>query len=155
MTTFDFSPLYRNSVGFDRLAALLSSANRLEQNASYPPYNIRNVDDNRYLITMAVAGFSEADLDITSEQNTLTVKGKRSEEEEDEGTYLHRGIANRSFERRFNLADYVRVSGAKLENGMLHIALEREIPEAMRPRKIEIQSSGRLIDVDTKDQKAA
>lgn len=153
MTTFDFTPLYRTSVGFDRLASLLSSANRLEQNGGYPPYNIRTVEENRYEITMAVAGFSEADLEITSEQNTLMVSGNRPEEDEEGSTYLHRGIANRSFERRFNLADYVRVTGARLENGLLHIALEREIPEAMRPRKIDIQSTGRLIDMDKESKK--
>ena len=153
MSNFDFSPLFRTSVGYDRLAHMLNSAHRLEQSGGYPPYNIQSLDENDYLITMAVAGFSEADLDITSEQNTLTVRGKRADDE-DEGQFLHRGIANRSFERRFNLADHVRVTGARLENGLLHISLEREIPEAMRPRKIDIQSTGRLIDLD-KEEKAA
>ena len=116
MTTFDFSPLYRTSVGFDRLASLLSSAQRVEQGA-YPPYNILAVDENHYQISMAVAGFGEGDLELTTEQNVLTVKGKRAEDEETEGRFLHRGIANRAFERRFNLAYYVRVTAAKLENG--------------------------------------
>ena len=147
MTTFDFSPLYRTSVGFDRLASLLSSAQRVEQGA-YPPYNILAVDENHYQISMAVAGFGEGDLELTTEQNVLTVKGKRTEDEETDGRFLHRGIANRAFERRFNLADYVKVTAAKLENGLLHIQLEREIPEAMKPRKIEITGAGRLIDVD-------
>lgn len=151
MTTFDFSPLYRTSVGFDRLAALLSSATRLEQGNSYPPYNIRTTGENQYQITMAVAGFSEADLDISTEQNKLSVTGNRAQEEED-GNFLYRGIATRSFERRFNLADYVRVTGAQLENGLLHISLERELPEAMKPRNIEIKSTGRLIEVDQKDK---
>lgn len=153
MTTFDFSPLYRTSVGFDRLASLLSSAQRAEQNG-YPPYNIRALDENQYQITMAVAGFSGEELDITTEQNVLKIAGNREETDED-GNFLHRGIATRSFERRFNLADYVKVTGATLENGLLHIELEREIPEAMKPRKIEIASSGgRLLGVN-KDDKAA
>ena len=156
MTTFDFSPLYRTSVGFDRLASLLSSAQRVEQGA-YPPYNILAVDENHYQITMAVAGFGEADLDLTTEQNVLTVKGQRADEQDADGRYLHRGIANRAFERRFNLADYVRVTAAKLENGLLHIQLEREIPEAMKPRKIELTTGGRLLNVDSADsaEKAA
>ena len=155
MTTFDFSPLYRTSVGFDRLASMLSSASRVEQGNGYPPYNIRALDENHYRITMAVAGFSQAELDITSEQNVLTVTGKRQDEEDGDSNYLHRGIATRTFERRFNLADYVRVTGASLENGLLHIELEREIPEAMKPRKIEIESGGRLLDIETKEEKAA
>ncbi len=145
MTTFDFSPLYRTSVGFDRLATLLSSATRLEQGNGYPPYNIQSTGDNQYQITMAVAGFAEADLSINTEQNKLTVTGNRASDEED-GKFLYRGIATRSFERRFNLADHVRVTGARLENGLLHIHLERELPEAMKPRTIEIESSGRLIE---------
>ncbi len=157
MTTFDFSPLYKTSIGFDRLANLLSSAQRLEQGGGYPPYNILAEDENHYRITMAVAGFGEDDLEITSEQNTLTVSGKRAEDEEDgEGRYLHRGIATRAFERRFNLADHVKVTGASLQNGLLHISLQREIPEAMKPRKIEIGSGRtRLIDVKKEGQEAA
>lgn len=156
MTTFDFSPLYRTSIGFDRLANLLSSAQRVEQGSGYPPYNILAEDENRYRISMAVAGFGEDDLEITSEQNTLTVTGKRAEEGEDAGRFLHRGIANRAFERRFNLADHVRVTGASLENGLLHIDLEREIPEAMKPRKIEIGTrNARLIDVKKDEEEKA
>lgn len=155
MTTFDFSPLYRTSVGFDRLASLLSSASRLDQGNGYPPYNIKAEDENRYQITMAVAGFGREDLDITTEQNTLTVSGKREQEAEDEGEFLYRGIATRSFQRRFNLADHVRVSGAELSNGMLHIFLERELPEAMKPRKIEIEKADRrLIDASREDKAA-
>jgi molecular chaperone IbpA len=150
MTTFDFSPLYRTSVGFDRLATLLSSATRLEQGNGYPPYNIQSTGENQYQITMAVAGFAEADLSINTEQNKLTVTGNRASDEE-EGKFLYRGIATRSFERRFNLADHVRVTGARLENGLLHIQLERELPEAMKPRTIEIESSGRLIENESKD----
>jgi len=157
MTTFDFSPLYRTSIGFDRLASLLSSAQRLEQNGGYPPYNILAEDENHYRITMAVAGFGKDELEITSEQNTLTVSGQRKDEQDDsDGRYLHRGIANRSFERRFNLADHVKVTSAAIENGLLHIALERELPEAMKPRKIEIGSgSARLIDVSKDEEEKA
>jgi len=155
MTTFDFSPLYRTSVGFDRLASMMSSASRHDQGNSYPPYNIRTTGEDHYQITMAVAGFAESDLDITAEHNHLIVSGKRAEEAEEKGEYLHRGIATRSFERRFNLADHVRVVAASLENGLLHIDLEREIPEAMKPRTIEIgKSKARLLDVEhTSDKK--
>lgn len=155
MTTFDFSPLYRTSVGFDRLASMLSSATRLEQGNSFPPYNIKSDDENKYQITMAVAGFSRDDLDISSEQNVLTVSGNREQETEDDSQYLYRGIATRSFQRRFNLADHVRVTGAELENGLLHIFLERELPEAMKPRSIEIKQSGRRLIDAKKAEKAA
>ena len=149
MTTFDFSPLYRTSVGFDRLASMLSAANRPEQGNAYPPYNIIARSEDEYQITMAVAGFSEADLEISTEQNKLTVTGRRDEQDQ-ETNYLYRGIASRSFERRFNLADHVRVTGARLENGLLHVSLERELPEAMKPRTIEIESTaGRLLDADS------
>ncbi|MEJ2534359.1 MAG: Hsp20 family protein [Gammaproteobacteria bacterium] len=152
MTTFDFSPLYRTSVGFDRLASLLSSAQRIEQNGGYPPYNILAVDENRYQITMAVAGFSRDELELTTEQNVLRVSGERRDEAPSEGRFLHRGIATRSFERRFNLADHVRVTAAELENGLLNIHLERELPEAMKPRTIEIRSTGRLLDASGEDE---
>jgi len=165
MTTFDFSPLYRTSVGFDRLASMMSSATRQDQGNSYPPYNIRTTSEDNYQITMAVAGFSENDLDITTEHNRLLITGNRAEEAEEQGEYLHRGIATRSFERRFNLADHVKVVSANLENGLWHVHLEREIPEAMKPRKIKIgKSKTRLLDVEkaarkvkatkTKDQAA-
>ena len=155
MTSFDFTPLYRTSVGFDRLASLMSSANRQDQGNSYPPYNIRTMGENHYQITMAIAGFAEADLDITTEHNHLVVTGKRADEAEEKGEYLHRGIATRSFERRFNLADHVKVVAASLENGLLHIELEREIPEAMKPRTIKIgKTAARLLDVETKEKAA-
>jgi len=155
MTTFDFSPLFRTSVGYDRLASLLNSAHRVEQGGGYPPYNILTAGENRYRITMAVAGFSEEELTITSEHNKLLVKGEKAEEKEtEESRFLYRGIATRSFERRFNLADHVRVSGARLDNGLLHVELEREVPEAMKPRKIEIQSSGALLEGNTTDKAA-
>lgn len=155
MTTFDFTPLYRTSVGFDRLASLMSSANRQDQGNSYPPYNIRTMGENHYQITMAIAGFAEDDLDITTEHNHLVITGKRAEEAEEKGEYLHRGIATRSFERRFNLADHVKVVAASLENGLLHIELEREIPEEMKPRTIKIgQPATRLLDVEAEEKAA-
>ena len=154
MTTFDFSPLYRTSVGFDRLASLMSSASRQDQSNTYPPYNIRTTGEDNYQITMAVAGFSDADITITTENNHLVVTGNRSEEDE-QAEYLYRGIATRSFERRFNLADHVKVVGASMENGLLHIELEREIPEAMKPRTIKIDKpSAHLLNVEKKAEKA-
>lgn len=145
MNTFDFSPLYRSTIGFERLANLLASAGRTES-APFPPYNIEVVDEDEYRITMAVAGFGEGDLTITSEQNNLTVSGNKESKEEGR-RYLHRGIAERSFERRFQLADHVKVRGAQLENGLLHIRLVREIPEAMKPQTIRIEAgSGHLIE---------
>jgi molecular chaperone IbpA len=156
MTTFDFSPLFRTSVGYDRLASLLNSASRLEQGAGFPPYNIQKVGDDHYRITMAVAGFSENELSITSENNRLVVTGEKPEEQEsEENAFLYRGIATRSFERRFNLAEHVRATGARLDNGLLHIELEREIPEAMKPRTIEIQAKGHLLEGESKQNKAA
>ena len=156
MNTFDLSPLFRTSVGFDRLARMLNTEARMEQNGGFPPYNIKANGENQYLITMAVAGFSENDLQITSEQNRLVVSGNISDENGgEEENYLYRGIATRSFERRFNLADHVKVSGARLDNGLLHIELEREIPEEMKPRSIEIQSGSKLIENKKADKKAA
>jgi molecular chaperone IbpA len=147
MTTFDFSPLFRTSIGYDRLASLLNSATRLEPNAGFPPYNIQKAGEDRYRITMAVAGFSQDELSITSENNRLLVSGEKPEEQESEdNAYLYRGIATRSFERRFNLAEHVRVVGARLDNGLLHIELERQVPEAMKPRSIEIQATGALLE---------
>ena len=140
---FDLTPLFRTSIGFDRMAQLLDQANRIDQTPSYPPYNIESIEENKYRITLALAGFSEQDLEITSEQNTLTVKGKKDSEVE--GKFIHRGIANRSFERRFQLADHVNVKGANMNNGLLHIELEREIPEAMKPRTIAI-NNGKLLN---------
>lgn len=156
MTTFDLSPLYRSTVGFERLGTLLSNATRVDNGTGFPPYNIEVVGEDKYRITMAVAGFSEEDLSITSEQNKLTISG-RKEEREDSREYLYRGIAERSFERRFQLADHVKVNGAKLENGLLHIQLHREIPEAMKPQNIEIESgkSGKLIEGEKQEKAAA
>lgn len=144
MTTFELTPLFRATVGFDRLADLLAGATQIyETAASFPPYNIEKVGDNRFRITLAVAGFTEDDLDLTVKDNTLVVAG-RSAAEEANGEYLYRGIAGRAFERRFVLADFVEVEGAYLDNGLLHIDLVREIPDSMKPRRIEITSGGGL-----------
>jgi molecular chaperone IbpA len=136
---FDFAPLYRSSVGFDRVFNLLSNAQRLQAIDTWPPYDIVKTTENDYRIEMAVAGFGESDLDITQERNVLVVKGQKAEAKD--GEYLHRGIAGRSFERRFELADHVKVEDASLVNGLLRILLKREIPEAMKPRKIAIGTS--------------
>lgn len=150
MNTFDLSPLYRTAIGFDRMADMLSNASRVDSNG-YPPYNIESLGEDRYRITMAVAGFAEDEIEIVTEQNTLTVSGAKKEEAErdEEREFLYRGIATRSFERRFQLADHVKVEGARLENGMLHIDMVRELPEQMKPRKIEI-GSGRMLDSEGK-----
>ncbi|NEX22962.1 Hsp20 family protein [Thiorhodococcus mannitoliphagus] len=140
MTTLDFSPLFRSMIGFDRLANSLETAYRSEP-GGYPPYNVELHDENRYRITLAVAGFTDEELDIEAKENLLTVSGQRSNPEA-EGNFLYRGIANRSFERKFQLADYVKVVEAKLENGLLHVDLVREVPEAMKPRRIEIRGTG-------------
>lgn len=141
MRSIDLSPLYRASVGFDRLFKTLDQVNRLEDSAfSYPPYNIEKVSEDAYRIVMAVAGFGEGDLDITAKENSLVISGRKDKAEEEEVTFLHRGIANRAFERRFDLADHIKVTGAKLENGLLSVELVREIPEAMKPRTIAITS---------------
>ena len=136
MRTLDLTPLYRSAVGFDRLASLFDEATRSD--TGYPPYNIELVEEDKYRITMAVAGFAEDELEIEVEGDSLKVIGNKQKSEEPK-QYLHQGIAARNFERRFNLADHVQVRGAKMENGLLHIELERIIPEAMKPRKIEIE----------------
>ena len=135
MRSIDFSPLYRSAIGFDRLANLIESA-ASNGNAGYPPYNIEQLSDNDYRISMAVAGFTQEELELSFQENLLTVKGNK--QADTERHYLYQGIAERGFERRFQLADYVRVKGADLKNGLLHIDLAREVPEAMKPRKIEI-----------------
>ncbi len=149
MRTTDYSPLYRTIVGFDRLANLIDSAGKLETGAGYPPYNIEQLGEHEYQIELAVAGFSEAELTVSVEDSVLAVAGKRAiEDDAAERTFLHRGIAERGFERRFHLADHVQVREAKLENGMLSIRLEREIPEAKKPRRIAINGNteARLIE---------
>lgn len=138
MRHFDLSPLYRSTVGFDRMFSMLDNVNG-ESAPTYPPYNIERTGENAYRITMAVAGFSDDDLTIEAKESVLSVVGEKSEEAEDKN-FLYRGIAGRAFERRFQIADHVKISGASLENGLLHIDLVREIPEAMKPRKIEIRS---------------
>ncbi len=147
MRNLDFSPLYRSAIGFDRMANMLDNLSRSEQNQpSYPPYNIELTGEDQYRISMAVAGFSESELTIETAQNTLTVSGQKGEVVE-ERQFLHQGIAARNFERRFQLADHVRVENASMENGLLHIDLLREIPEAMKPRSIKI-NSGDFLEVN-------
>jgi len=138
MRHVDFSPLYRSTVGFDRLFGMLDTMTQPESTPSYPPYNIERTGDDAYRISMAVAGFSDSDISIEAHRNVLTVKGEKAEETGSEGEFLYRGIAARAFERRFQLADFVEVSGAELKNGLLHIDLKRNIPEEMKPRKIAI-----------------
>lgn len=154
MRNFDYSPLYRSTVGFDRLFSLLDNVTQPDNAPTYPPYNIERTDEDSYRITMAVAGFGEQDLSIEAKQNTLTITAERNEEEKNENEVLFRGIAARSFERRFQLADHVEVKDASLENGLLHIDLVREIPEAMKPRKISIGNSNKQIEAK-KIKKAA
>ena len=138
MRTFDLAPLYRSTVGFDRLASILDQvSSAAESQNTYPPYNIEKTGENAYRITLAVAGFSDGDLTIEAKDGQLVVTGRKAETE-DKATVLHRGIATRAFERRFQLADHVRAVEAVTENGLLHIDLVREVPEALKPRKIEI-----------------
>ncbi len=139
MNAFDFSPLFRTAIGFDRLTEALESANRADA-GGYPPYNIELTGEDQYRITMAVAGFSADEIEIESKDNLLTVVGKKGADVADR-KFLHRGIANRNFERTYQLADYVRVSGADLRDGLLHVELMREVPEAMKPRRIEIRGT--------------
>jgi molecular chaperone IbpA len=143
MRTFDFSPLYRSAIGFDRLAQLLDNGQLLEAQPSYPPYNIELVAEDKYLITMAVAGFDKSELDLEVERDTLKITGRKPREETGK-TYLHRGIAARNFEHRFQLADHVKVVRAGVESGILSIELVREIPEAMKPRKISIEGGNKV-----------
>ena len=144
-TSYDYAPLYRSSVGFDRIFNLLENAQRARSTNDWPPYDIVKTDDDTYCISIAVAGFAQDDLDITFQSNLLTVTGKK-QEAANEG-YLHRGIAGRTFEHQFELADHVRVNGAELNNGLLSIELVREVPEALKPRKISIQSTPTLTSV--------
>ncbi len=139
MRHVDFSPLYRSTVGFDRLFSMLDQMAQPDNGQTFPPYNIERTGENAYRITMAVAGFAEGDLSIEAKANVLRVAGAKGDEDKTDGAeVLYRGIASRAFERRFQLADHVEVKGASLENGLLHIDLTREIPEAMKARKIEI-----------------
>ena len=144
MRSFDFAPLYRASIGFDQIADLLDRVSTHEGGqSSYPPYNIEKTEEDGYRISIAAAGFSEADLEIEVKENTLNVSAQKPKAE-DKSTYLHRGIATRAFERQFHLADHVRAVGASYEDGMLHIELIREVPEALKPRRIQIQSKSPL-----------
>ena len=145
MRNIDLSPLMRATVGFDRMMNLLDASSRWDDGAlSYPPYNIEKTGDDAYRITMAVAGFAEDDLDVTVQENSLVVKATKSKTEDDAAAkYLHRGIATRAFERRFELADHIKVTGAGLENGLLSIELAREVPEAKKPRTIKIAAGGK------------
>lgn len=146
MRTVDLSPLYRSFIGFDHLASLMDAAANTDKQPSFPPYNIEALDQDRYQITMAVAGFSDNELSIESENNTLKVAGiKANKDENKERKFIHQGIAERNFERKFQLGDHVKVLGADLANGLLTIELKREIPEALKPRKIEI-GQGRLLE---------
>jgi molecular chaperone IbpA len=154
MRSFDLTPLFRSSVGYDRLSRLMDSALRVDEaQLAYPPYNIEQASEDSYRITMAVAGFTEAELTITAQENQLVVSGKPTKGDEAK-TYLHRGIAGRAFERRFELADHIRVTGAELVNGLLHIDLKREVPEAMKPRTISI-SAGQKAQPQVIENKAA
>ena len=137
MRNFDLSPLYRSAIGFDRLVNLLESG-QAQSNGGYPPYNVELVNENQYRIAIAVAGFAEQELDITAHDNLLTVKGAHKDEPR-ERNYLYQGIAERNFERKFQLAEHIQIKGANLENGLLYIDLERVVPETLKPRRIEIK----------------
>ena len=149
MRAFDFAPLYRSTVGFDRMFSMLDQLGGVEGSVpAYPPYSIERSGENAFRISVAVAGFTDADLSIETKENRLTIRGeKQNNDEEKTGDVLYQGIAARSFERSFELADYVKVKGASLENGLLHVNLVREIPEAMKPRAIPITSSSKLLEV--------
>jgi len=149
MRTFDLSPLYRSTVGFDRLFNLIDGGTNFDTSSGYPPYNIERLDENAYEITMAIAGFGEDDIEIEVKENALAVTGKRTEDKA-ERTFLHQGIATRAFDRRFQLADHVEVKGAKLENGLLTVELERVIPEALKPRRIEIKATDGTKTIENK-----
>ena len=152
-TALDFSPLYRSTVGFDRLAQMLDNVASFEAPA-YPPYNIERLGEDQYRVTMAVAGFTPDEIELVQQENALVVVGRKHPEPEGVQV-LHRGIANRAFRQTFNLADYVKVSGANLENGLLVIDLVREVPEAMRPRRIEIAGGGEPKTIEHEGQPTA
>jgi molecular chaperone IbpA len=150
---FDFAPYRRSTVGFDRLFDFLENASRLEAGDNYPPFDIEKVSDDSYRITLAVAGFRQNEIDITARQNLLVITGRKAENRNKDGNYLHMGIATRAFERRFELADFVRVEDAQLRDGLLSVELVREIPEAMKPRKISINGgSSQTIEGSNENQ---
>ncbi|RBI76096.1 heat-shock protein [Roseovarius sp. TE539] len=154
MRNFDLAPLYRATVGFDQIAEMMDRVLSSDvSQPTYPPYNIEKTDDDSYRISIAVAGFSENDLSVEVKEGALIVSARKAEDD-DQRTYLHRGIATRAFERKFQLADHVRVTGATHADGMLHIELVREVPEALKPRQIEISSGGTSTDKDVVDAKA-
>lgn len=154
MRTFDFAPLYRSVVGFDRLANLLESAATEAPSAGYPPYNIERTAENEYRIEIAVAGFKPEELNVEVKENLLTVQGRKTANDETK-TFLHRGLAERNFERRFQLADYVVVTDANLQDGLLSLSLRRELPEALKPRRIEITAGGSKLIEGEGAEKAA
>ncbi len=155
-TGFDLTPYRRSTVGFDRLFDLIENNARQQQGDNYPPYNIERLDEDRYRVTLAVAGFKPDEIDITAQQNLLQISGRKAEvAESDTAKYLHLGIANRGFDRRFELADFVRVERADLADGLLIVELIREIPDAMKPRKIAINGKGEVIDIAAGDKNAA
>lgn len=161
MKTIDLTPLYRSSIGFDQLATMLDSAFSADTaSLGYPPYNIEVVSDNHYAITLAVAGFTDKELDIQVERGVLTVRGEKSADEIKNRNFLYHGIATRSFERKFNLAEYVEITGANIVNGLLKIDLVREVPESMKPRRIAINTDATVLEgtperVSLKHNKAA
>ena len=155
MDRFDFSPLFRSTIGFDRLTRLVDAATRVDSaSLAYPPYNIEKTGEDAYRLTMAVAGFSPAELDITVQENTLLVTGK-AQKEDNNGGYLHRGIARRAFERRFSLADHMKVVGASLDNGMLSVGVVHEVPETVKLRTIKIGTMVETVLPQVTEQKAA
>ncbi|MBY0338928.1 MAG: Hsp20 family protein [Acetobacteraceae bacterium] len=140
MNAMDFSPLFRTAIGFDRFARLLDTARTQTEAQAYPPYNIEVTGEDRYVLTMAVAGFRPEDVELVVRDDTLLISGKAPQAEGEQRRFVHRGIAGRAFERRFVLADHLVVEGARMENGLLHVSLKREVPEALKPRRIEIQA---------------
>jgi molecular chaperone IbpA len=150
MTQFDFSPLFRSAIGFDRLSRLLDEGSRGVEAPSYPPYNIEKTGQDSYRIVMAVAGFAESELELMQQENQLLIAGRKADAATQGATYLHRGIAARAFERRFQLDDFIRVVGATLENGLLHVDLVREVPEAMKPRRIAVGANAPAATLEAK-----
>jgi molecular chaperone IbpA len=148
MTSFDFTPFYRSTVGFDRLFSRLDNLVGQEQK-TYPPYNIEKLGENAYRISIAVAGFSDGDIGIESKENVLSIKGAKPTDADNKREFLHRGIAERAFELRFQLAEYVEVAGAKLENGLLHLELKREVPESKKARQIKIAGATKAVEDQT------
>ena len=155
MRGFDLTPYRRSTVGFDRLFDLIENSARLQQTDNYPPFNIERQSDDRYRVTLAVAGFKPEEIDITAQQNLLLVSGKKAEAEQDRAKFVHLGIANRNFERRFELADFVRVESANLADGLLTIELLREVPEAMKPKKIQVGTGSEPAAIDHRTANAA